>query len=94
MTIGTGACECITALTCVSMGAVDEIGDGQSQRDKHQRSIVLMPWVLLAGDAHRVSGKKGPHHGGVHFDEHLLCFIHPDSHIPGNSSTFHSRCFI
>lgn len=28
VTIGTGACECITALTCVSTGAVDGIGDG------------------------------------------------------------------
>lgn len=56
------------------------------------------PWrswgVFLAGDAHRVSGKEGPHHGGVRFDEHLLCFIHPGPHIPGNSFTSHSRCLI
>lgn len=44
--------------------------------------------VLLAGAAHRVSGKEGPHHGGLHFDEHLLCFFHRGPHFPGNSFVY------
>lgn len=50
--------------------------------------------VFLAGDAHRFSGKEGPHHGGVHSDEHLLCFIHTGPHVPGQSFSFHSRCLL
>lgn len=44
-----------------------------------------MVGCVLAGDAHRVSGKEGPHHGGLHSDEHLLCFIHRGPHFPGDS---------